>query len=76
MLTAALRQLPITHRTALALHYLLDLSVDDVAIETGAPVGTVKSWLSRGRAGLAVVLEEMAGDRSPHLDRLEANHVD
>ncbi|BCJ42464.1 RNA polymerase sigma24 factor [Actinoplanes ianthinogenes] len=56
LLVRALRTLPVTHRNALALHYLLDRSVAEIAVETGASVGTVKSWLSRGRAGLATAL--------------------
>jgi RNA polymerase sigma-70 factor (ECF subfamily) len=52
----ALRRLPLAHRQALALHYLFDLPVAAIAEETGVAVGTVKSWLSRGRAGLAEVL--------------------
>jgi RNA polymerase sigma-70 factor (ECF subfamily) len=55
-LVAAMRRLPAAQREALALHYFCDLSVDDVARETGAPVGTVKARLSRGRAALAVAL--------------------
>jgi RNA polymerase sigma-70 factor (ECF subfamily) len=38
---------------AIVLHHLCDLSVEQVASETGAPVGTVKARLSRGRAALA-----------------------
>ena len=38
------------------MHYLLDLSVADIAHETGTSVNTVKSWLSRGRHSLAAVL--------------------
>jgi RNA polymerase sigma-70 factor, ECF subfamily len=45
---AALRRLPVTYRQALALHYLFDMPVVEIAHETGVPVGTVKSWLSRG----------------------------
>jgi RNA polymerase sigma-70 factor (ECF subfamily) len=55
-LIAAMRGLPEVQRTALALHYFCDLSVEDVAFETGAPVGTVKARLSRGRAALSVAL--------------------
>ncbi|NUT02949.1 MAG: sigma-70 family RNA polymerase sigma factor [Hamadaea sp.] len=58
LLTTALRQLPEPQRRALALHYLLDLPVGQIAAETGVPEGTVKSWLSRGRAGLAEALRE------------------
>lgn len=52
-LMAALRQLPPGQRFALALHYLIDLSVDDVATVLGVSVGTVKSRLARGRTALA-----------------------
>ncbi|MFJ4829510.1 SigE family RNA polymerase sigma factor [Streptomyces sp. NPDC088747] len=52
-LVAALRTLPEPQRMALVLHHLCDLSVEEVASETGAPVGTVKARLSRGRAALA-----------------------
>jgi len=52
----ALRRLPIEQRQALAMYYLFDLPVSEISAETGAPVGTVKSWLARGRAGLAAVL--------------------
>lgn len=55
-LVAAMRRLPAAQREALALHYFCDLSVEDVARETGAPVGTVKARLSRGRSALAVAL--------------------
>jgi RNA polymerase sigma-70 factor, ECF subfamily len=58
LLVRAMRTLPPAHRRALALHYLLDRSVADIAAETGATAGTVKSWLSRGRAGLAAALGE------------------
>jgi RNA polymerase sigma-70 factor (ECF subfamily) len=56
VLVAALRTLPMTLRRALALHYLLDRSIADIAYETGASVGTVKSWLSRGRTALAATI--------------------
>jgi RNA polymerase sigma-70 factor (sigma-E family) len=57
LLVSAMRTLPVAHRRALALHYLLDRSVAEIAAETGASTGTVKSWLSRGRAGLAAILD-------------------
>jgi RNA polymerase sigma-70 factor (ECF subfamily) len=50
LLVSAMRTLPPSHRRALALYYLLDRSVTDIAAETGASTGTVKSWLSRGSA--------------------------
>ncbi|MBT9257666.1 sigma-70 family RNA polymerase sigma factor [Phycicoccus sp. MAQZ13P-2] len=45
-------------REALALYYLADLSVEQVADETGSPVGTVKARLRRGRHQLAAVLAD------------------
>jgi RNA polymerase sigma-70 factor (ECF subfamily) len=48
----ALRLLPDNHRRTLVLHDLCGLTMDQVATETGVPVGTVKSRLSRGRAAL------------------------
>jgi RNA polymerase sigma-70 factor, ECF subfamily len=57
-LVAALRQLPEAQRTALVLHHLADLPVEQVARETGAPVGTVKARLSRGRDALAELLRD------------------
>ena len=55
---AALATLPANERRAIVLHYLADLSVEDVAREMSAPAGTVKSWLSRGRAHLATRLSD------------------
>lgn len=57
-LIAALRRLPEAQRRALVLHHLCDLSVEQVAEETGAPVGTVKARLSRGRTALAALLTD------------------
>ncbi|HXH77131.1 sigma-70 family RNA polymerase sigma factor [Nocardioides sp.] len=54
----ALAQLPHVQREALALHYLADQSVADVAATLGVPIGTVKARLSRGRVALAAVLGE------------------
>lgn len=59
-----LRLLPLEQREALALHYLLDLTVDQVAAELGRPAGTVKAQLSRGRERLRRFVEhpEVAHD--------------
>ncbi|QCX76907.1 ECF RNA polymerase sigma factor SigW [Streptomyces sp. YIM 121038] len=61
-LVAALRQLPDAQRLAIVLHHLCDLSVDQVAAETGAPTGTVKARLARGRAALAKLLTVSEAD--------------
>ncbi|MCW2599666.1 MAG: SigE family polymerase sigma factor [Frankiales bacterium] len=55
-IASALRRLPEAQRRALVLHHLGDLSVTEVARETGVPEGTVKARLSRGRAALAGLL--------------------
>lgn len=62
VLVAALRRLPPHLRRALVLHYLADLSITEIADETGAAVGTVKSWLHRGRTELAKQLTEEQPD--------------
>ena len=56
----ALRTLPADQRQALVLHHIVDLPVAEVAHEMGVAVGTVKSWLHRGRAALAAQLAEEA----------------
>ncbi len=52
----ALRRVPVEQRRALVLYYVCDLTVAQVAAETGVPAGTVKARLARGRAALAAVL--------------------
>ena len=49
----ALQRIPVSERRALVLHHVCGLSVEDTAAELSAPIGTVKSWLFRGRAHLA-----------------------
>jgi RNA polymerase sigma-70 factor (sigma-E family) len=49
---AALRAIPVKQRHALLLHHVIGLPVAEVATEMGAPEGTVKSWLFRGRKAL------------------------
>jgi RNA polymerase sigma-70 factor, ECF subfamily len=58
-LMAAMRRLPAAQREAIALHYIADLPIHEVAEATGSPVGTVKARLSRGRAALAVLLADL-----------------
>jgi len=57
-LIEALRHLPEPQRRALVLHHVCDLPVREVAREVGAPEGTVKARLSRGRATLAELLSD------------------
>jgi len=56
---AALRKLPASQREAIVLHYLMDIPLAEVAAQLDVPVGTVKSWLHRGRGRLA---RELATD--------------
>ena len=60
VLVAALRNLPVRQREALVLYYVVDRSISQIAAETGAAEGTVKSWLARGRAALATALDPTA----------------
>jgi len=52
----ALRRVPEQQREVLALHYLADLPVLEIATTLGVPEGTVKSRLMRGREALAALL--------------------
>jgi RNA polymerase sigma-70 factor (ECF subfamily) len=58
VMMAALRRLPRGQRDALALHYLADLPVDEVARTLDVSSGTVKSRLARGRVALAAILTD------------------
>ena len=66
VLLAALRRLPFAQREALALHYLADLPLEDIALRTEAPLGTVKARLARGRAALAAILGDRVGEGARH----------
>lgn len=59
-LIAALRRLPERQRVVLVLRYLADLPVAQIAAELRVPEGSVKAWLSRGRNGLAELLNDGA----------------
>jgi RNA polymerase sigma-70 factor, ECF subfamily len=69
-LVAGLRTLPQRQRTVLVLYYLADLPVQQIAAELGCSAGSVKSWLSRGRAALAEALR--SDDANP---TSEASHA-
>ena len=59
----ALRKVPAEQRRALVLYHLCDLTVDQIAAETGVRAGTVKARLARGRAALAPYLRETSPPR-------------
>jgi RNA polymerase sigma-70 factor (ECF subfamily) len=75
----ALRKVPAEQRRALVLYYVCDLSVAQIATETGVPDGTVKARLARGRAALAPHLRESVGQhtsgRAARGGPEEAGHV-
>src|SRR5207244_12651177 len=48
----ALRKVPAEQRRALVLYHLADLTVEQIAAETGVRPGTVKARLARARAAL------------------------
>ncbi|BAL91560.1 putative RNA polymerase ECF-subfamily sigma factor [Actinoplanes missouriensis 431] len=58
-LLAALRRLPHAQRQAVAMHYLMDMSVEEIASSDGVPAGTVKARLSRARTALAPLLTDV-----------------
>ncbi len=62
-LAAALRSLPADQMTVLVLHDGAGMSIRDVALQMSVPEGTVKSWLSRGRASAAAILNQSSAPR-------------
>ncbi len=59
----ALRALTPAHREVLALHYLLDMSIEAIAEDLGAPVGTIKARLHHGRKAM---LQALGGAEARH----------
>ena len=57
-LTRALAAIPAQHRRVVVLHYMAALSVAEIAEQEGVAEGTIKSWLSRGRAALGRQLSD------------------
>jgi RNA polymerase sigma factor (sigma-70 family) len=56
---AALAELPARRREAIVLRYWLDLPEREIAAAMGVSLGTVKSQISRGLAGLSVTLKSL-----------------
>jgi RNA polymerase sigma-70 factor (ECF subfamily) len=61
-LAAALAALPLRQRTAVALRFLADLSVADVAVAMNISEGAVKSHVHRARQSLAAQLGDVRAD--------------
>ena len=54
----ALMHLPLREREVLVLHYVADLSVEQISADRGLPTGTVKDRLAAGRRRLERELAE------------------
>jgi RNA polymerase sigma-70 factor (ECF subfamily) len=63
-LSTALQRIPPAQRQAVILHHLYGMSIAEIASATNAPPGTVKARLSRGRAGLAALLNDSWEDHA------------
>ncbi|MDI1464193.1 sigma-70 family RNA polymerase sigma factor [Catellatospora sp. KI3] len=63
-LVRALAALPARQRRAVVLHHLGHLTTAEIAEQEGVAEGTVRSWLSRGRAALAVSLTDPREENS------------
>lgn len=70
----ALKGLPRAQREVVALHYLLDMAVADVAGRLGIAEGTVKVHLHRARNSLRGALAA-ASDRTTAAEHEEARHA-
>jgi RNA polymerase sigma-70 factor, ECF subfamily len=64
VLVAALAKIPAQLRRAVVLHYIGELTIAEIAAQEDVAEGTVKSWLSRGRAALGQQLAERTEGRS------------
>lgn len=73
-LAEALRDLPRSQRSVVALHYLLDMSVADAAVHLGMAEGTVKTHLHRARETMRTALGASPEPES-EADRGEVRHA-
>lgn len=64
-LVEALRQLPANQRRTMTLHYVCDLTVEQIAVETGLSASTVKTHLVRGRTALSLRLQDPRIEEAP-----------
>lgn len=58
------------------LHYVADLSVEQIAQETGIAAGTLKSHLARGRTALAPLLSELSDETPARTAKRGRDHED
>jgi RNA polymerase sigma-70 factor (ECF subfamily) len=64
-LVEALGRLPERQRRAIVLHDVVGMDVAEIAVELGSPEGSVRGWLSRGRATLAADLQAGEPEEAP-----------
>lgn len=57
-LYSAIEGLPVNEKTAILLFYMEDMTLIDIAIVMRKPIGTIKSYLSRGRNHLKKRLKD------------------
>ena len=57
----ALRTLPDGARKALTMFHLEGKGYQDIAAALGVPLGTVATWISRGRKAMALVMDKEVG---------------
>ncbi|HKO49040.1 MAG TPA: sigma-70 family RNA polymerase sigma factor [Polyangiaceae bacterium] len=62
LLRQALSTLPESQREALVLFHLEELDYQEIAQRLGVPVGTVGTWILRGRQALGKQLAELLGE--------------
>lgn len=62
MLALAFEKLPENQREAVALHHLDGLQYREVADVLEVPIGTVMTWLHRGRAALRNMMDKMQNE--------------
>ncbi|HUN33162.1 MAG TPA: SigE family RNA polymerase sigma factor [Trebonia sp.] len=60
-LVTGLRRIGPEQRRAIVLYHLVGLSIAEIAAQTGAPEGTIKARLNRGRKALAPHVSPSAG---------------
>ena len=70
LLERAFRRLTVQQRAVLAYHHYLGLSISEVAVRTGLPVGTAKSRLHHATRALRASLEADARATTSSQERL------
>lgn len=66
LIMQGIQHLPEKHRKAVWLHYIMDHSYEDITRILQVPIGTVKTWLNRGRQDLRLWLGRL-GIHNPEL---------